>query len=125
VIRSLIFASVLLTVACGSGTSSAALTQADNGRTIELRIGDELVVSLEGNPTTGFDWELVAPVTPELAQIERTFTPQSTLIGAGGTVRYRFRAAAPGTAALRLAYRRSFESVPPLRSFGVDLTVRP
>lgn len=51
------------------------------------------------------------------------FTPQSTLLGAGGTVRYRFRAAAQGTTKLTLSYSRSFESVPPQRTFDVTINV--
>jgi predicted secreted protein len=32
------------------------LTEADAGRTIELRTGDRLSISLGGNPTTGYSW---------------------------------------------------------------------
>ena len=30
-----------------------------NGQTITIKTGDQLVLSLESNPTTGFDWELL------------------------------------------------------------------
>lgn len=37
-----------------SEQSTRPLTEADNGRSMELQVGDELEVTLPGNPTTGF-----------------------------------------------------------------------
>ena len=114
---------VFVTLSCAR-SNSIALAQDDSGRSIATSVGDEIVVSLEGNPTTGFDWAVVGPIAPVLEQIDRTFTPQSSALGAGGTVRYRFRTAAAGTTTLTLVYSRSFESVPPQRTFTVTVVAK-
>ena len=48
---------------CGSlllGACAAPLTVADNGRRIEIPIDGVVEVELEGNPTTGYSWEIAA-----------------------------------------------------------------
>jgi hypothetical protein len=34
-----------------------SLTETDAGRTIAMKKGDTLLVTLEGNPSTGYNWE--------------------------------------------------------------------
>ena len=42
--------------ACGGKTQT--VTENDNGKTVTLNTGDKLVVKLDGNPTTGYTWQL-------------------------------------------------------------------
>lgn len=121
-VRLIATVAIVLLAACAEQPATRTVTAAQSGTSVELRVGDTLVVALDGNPTTGFDWALVGSVTPPLELAERTFTPSGTALGAPGTVSYRFKAAAPGTTRIVMTYSRSWESVPPDRTF--ELAVR-
>ncbi len=114
----------LVLVACGGAGQTTTLTAAASGRTVELRIGDELVLQLDGSPGTGFDWELATTGAPVLSLRERSVGSTSTLPGGPATVTYRFRAAADGQAKLVAVYRRSWESLPPERTAELTIVAR-
>ena len=85
------------------------LTAADNGATIEVQPGDEIVVRLDENPTTGYRWQtdrLDGPLEPSGDAYEMS---ASGMIGGGGVHEFRFHASAPGTADLALKHWRSWE----------------
>lgn len=71
-----------------------------------MSVGDTLVLVLDGNPSTGYNWE-VGFYT--IGVIEPTgkpeYQPDSSLSGAGGTYTFRFLAVAEGESVLRLMYR--------------------
>jgi inhibitor of cysteine peptidase len=98
-----------------------------DGTTVSLSVNDELVVTLRGNPTTGYTWAISETNTTILAaQGEPTFTPESDMMGAPGQVVMRFKAIASGTAPLVLAYRRPFEpDVEPAATFAITVDVAP
>jgi predicted secreted protein len=89
--------------------ASIELGQADNGRHIEVRKGDVLVVRLPENPTTGARWAVDQDgglVEPEGAQ----FDPSGGKgIGAGGLRTLRFKATATGEGQLRLKMWQAWE----------------
>ena len=97
----------------------------DNGQQIELAVGQQLSVSLESNPTTGFRWEALELDQAVLRQEgEPTFKAESDLLGAAGTETLSFEALRPGQAVLQLVYRRSWETgVPPLETFECKVVV--
>jgi inhibitor of cysteine peptidase len=80
---------------------------------------------LEGNPTTGYTWEL-APGSGELVvlQGEPEFKADSSALGSGGVITLRFKAVKQGTGPLKLIYHRSFEpNTAPLETFAATLVV--
>ena len=113
---------ILAVASCAPQPTTLTVGAAQSGASIDLRVGDTLMVALESNPSTGFDWVLIGPTAPALDPGQRTYASSGTALGAAGTVTYRFRAAAEGTARLLIHYRRSWESLPPERTF--ELTVR-
>ena len=117
--------SLLLLASCAAQPTTRTVTFLQSGSSIDLRVGDTLLVALDGNPTTGFDWELVGSASPALDLAERSFAPSSAALGAPGTVTYRFKAAAQGSTDLVMNYSRSFESVPPERTFKLTVRVGP
>lgn len=119
----LVAAAAIAVAACTP--APAQLTAQDDGGSVVLVPDQELVISLESNPTTGYRWELDGPTPDMLTQLgEPDFTAQSQAMGAGGTEVWRFRATSPGAGALRLKYWRSFEpTVPPVETFEVGVTV--
>jgi predicted secreted protein len=44
----------------GRDRSVIKLEETDSGKTIETSMGDHIEVALEGNPTTGYTWEVVS-----------------------------------------------------------------
>ena len=118
---------VFLPVACAPTVRDATVIDDKSaGRSVEMRAGGTLDVSLEGNPTTGYMWEAASVDSAVLKQVgEREFTSNSQALGAGGNVRFRFRAVAPGQTRLKLIYHRPFEkNVPPEKTFEVNVVVR-
>jgi inhibitor of cysteine peptidase len=107
----------------------AALTLGakDNGRAIELASGQELVVSLESNPTTGYGWEVSGidgAVLVQLGEAEYAQGGAEGMVGAGGTETFRFTAQGSGQTTLTLIYHRAWEKdVEPIETFSVDVTV--
>ena len=101
------------------------LTQADSGSTITLHSDETLEIVLQGNPTTGYTWEVKSGSEALLKQKgEPEFTPDSKAMGSEGRMTFRFDVVAVGKAHLVLIYHRTFEpQVPPLRSFGIRVVV--
>jgi inhibitor of cysteine peptidase len=106
--------------------STVRLNKQDAGRQLELKTGDQLHVTLEANPGTGYQWEKVAGDEAILRSLgEPEFEPAGKGLGSGGHVHWRFEAAAPGQTTLQLIYHRSFEpGVPPIDTFQVSVVVR-
>jgi inhibitor of cysteine peptidase len=92
---------------------------------VEVRVGHVIEITLAGNPTTGYRWEVADPANGVLEQIgEPQYAADSDALGAGGKFTFRFRAVAKGRAALRLVYHRPFEkSAPPEETFTVTIVV--
>lgn len=105
--------------------TTAMLTLSDDGSSVTIDLGDVLVISLEGNPTTGYTWEPQdLDETVLTLSGEPVYEPASDALGASGTLTFTFEPVAAGEVDLTLVYHRPWESVPPLDTFGVTVTVR-
>ncbi|MET8975729.1 protease inhibitor I42 family protein [Streptomyces sp. NPDC004539] len=76
---------------------------------VSVRAGDDLVVELPENATTGFRWEVTSLDGLELTGDDHTPAPTVT-VGAGGTRVLRLRAEKAGEGRLELVYRRPWEA---------------
>ncbi|MFA6170482.1 MAG: protease inhibitor I42 family protein [Candidatus Margulisiibacteriota bacterium] len=102
------------------------LSEKDNGGDLHLTVGDTLIITLNANPTTGYNWEIES-LNPLLLEQrgQAQFHAQSQAIGAPGKMTFTFKAIAPGTCALGLVYRRPWEkNVSPIGIFKVTLTIK-
>jgi inhibitor of cysteine peptidase len=117
----------LITVAyLGRDRSVIKLEETDSGKTIELSMGDHIEVVLESNPATGYTWEVVSgqDLLEQVSEAEFVAASQQ-IVGAGGQMRFAFKAVAPGTTSLQLVYLRPFErDVEPQQAFSVQLNVK-
>ena len=109
--------------------SEVQLTDDENGSTVQLAPGGELIVSLASNPTTGFSWTVGEDSDAALVlQGEPRYVPPASttpIVGAGGTEVFSFKAETEGTARLILEYRRPFApDSPPDRTFSVTVEIR-
>lgn len=96
-----------------------------NGQTVTLEKGQQLVISLEGNPTTGYNWELVEFDETILRQVgEPEYKSDSMLIGSGGVITYTLEALESGKTNVKLIYHRGWETdVPPLEVYELFVEV--
>ena len=82
----------------------------DDGATIEMKVGEQVSLELEGNPTTGFSWQVAAIDPAVLAPAgEPDYVSESDASGAGGTYTFRFDAVGAGETEVVLLYYRSWE----------------
>jgi len=99
-----------------------------NGSRISLHPGDRLVITLEGNITTGYQWVILPNMDGVLElQGEPEYAASTkNLMGAGGVYHFTFKAIKAGTTQLNLKYYRSFEpaDVPPIETFTLDVDIQ-
>jgi predicted secreted protein len=92
------------------------------GDDITVHDGDEFVVALASNPTTGYMW--TAEDNPDVTFVSSHQTTASTLPGAPGSQELTFRADHTGSSTLELVYSRSFEpDQPPAQTAEFPVTV--
>lgn len=110
-----VFALALLLSGCAAGPAADApppvrLDLAASGDFATLEPGQELVIRLESNPSTGYDWQVVK-YSKELLSLEEDeyIPPENARIGQGGTKHFAFKALKPGSTVLELAYYRPWE----------------
>jgi len=104
------------------------LTAADNGKTIKLKLGDLVTISLKGNPTTGFSWRTAKLDGKSLEQKgEPKYTTnrhQPGMVGVGGMFVFTFKAAKPGKTEVNLEYVRPWEkNKKPVETFTATIEV--
>lgn len=102
------------------------ITEADAGHLIALRIGQELVLNLDSNPSTGYRWVQAETEKPVLVVLGKpAYKPASRLPGAGGLESWTFRAVERGEQSLKLEYLRPWEkNTPPAKTILLHFTVR-
>ena len=116
---------IVLLAACAAGSGPTRLGAADGGTTVHVKQGQTFEVALEGNPTTGYTWEVAPGSGDQVAlQGEPQFKADSNALGSGGIMTLRFEAVKQGTAPLKLIYHRTFEpNAAPLQTFEVTIVV--
>jgi len=120
---------VMLVLAAGCGSADQVeLTEADDGRQIEMEEGQTLVVTLASNPSTGYRWERAPSEAGVLQQSGDAEFKQGNvkgLVGASGHETLRFKATRTGTTKLELVYHRPWEQeAKPEGVFSVTVVVR-
>jgi inhibitor of cysteine peptidase len=102
---------------------SGPYTAEDNGRTIELSIDDPFEIELEGNPTTGYIWDVLSYDSTIIKQIGKAdYQPLSDAIGTGGKYTFKFQTITSGSTTLHLIYYKTFEKdILPIKTFGMKV----
>jgi inhibitor of cysteine peptidase len=101
--------------------ATTTLTAADDGATVDVGPGDEVVVELAENATTGFRWHVerldgpatlesdgYAPAGSPVRAPGQAPPPSDAVVGAGGTRQFRVRIDGPGTVELVLRLWREW-----------------
>jgi len=78
------------------------------GQSITVDQGNQFVIALAANPTTGYSWKAAA--NDNVEQVKSKFVQgDSKLMGADGTQFITFKATKRGSTTLQVDYARSFE----------------
>ena len=118
-----------LTVSCRS-PQQILLTNSDSGRTLDLCVGDTILVALSSNGTPGYDWyprhgagnvRILAEKGERYesdpdADGTRYFRPVE---GREGTHYFAYRVIGPGICGIAIEYKRSWEKKEPEKYFEV------
>jgi len=110
-------------------TNALELSAEHSGRTITVATGQDIVIRLKGNPTTGYSWK-VGEITGDTitSQGEPTYVadaPHRKVVGAGSTFVCKLLANKTGTSTVRLVYVRPWEKdTPPVQTFTVTIEVK-
>lgn len=89
-----------------AAAQTVELGAGDAGAPQQVQVGDELVLRLYSNPSTGTHWRVeastAAAVLETVADGRLLDPPPRRIVGSGGRYEWRFRAIAAGEATLRL-----------------------
>lgn len=86
------------------------LTQADNGKSVTMGLGEKIVLRLNENPTTGFQWALEQGNDEIVELVESDYIQApSPGVGAGGQHIWTFKAKKSGSARIALKLWRAWE----------------
>ncbi len=86
------------------------LDAGDDGAVVEVEVGEEIVLRLEGNATTGYAWQVTAE-DPAVLSLRGgpDYESSSDADGAGGTYTFHFDALGPGETQVVLQYFPTWE----------------
>jgi predicted secreted protein len=118
---------MLLSMDVGGVSMETLVINGEASNPVVLRVGEELVVELEENGTTGFEWE-ARPDADDVIKVKRSefVAAPSGQPGAAGRRRFVLSADRPGRAMLSLHLRRSWEaSRPPRQTRTIEVVVEP
>jgi inhibitor of cysteine peptidase len=111
--------------ACGGDESGQVVRLApepNGSASVTVGVGDTVVVSLEANPTTGYEWQFTAGDTFTIEKSEYVPDPNpDELVGKGGTQVVTLKVTEAGESDLTGTYGRSWET--PAPGAGPDVTV--
>jgi inhibitor of cysteine peptidase len=116
----LILAGLVLS-ACGA----QQITENMDGQTVTVKPGETFTITLTGNPTTGYGWQMADLNTAVLKILsEPSYKPDTLMTGSGGTYVYKFEAVGAGTATIKFNYLRAWEKNKlPYKTFTITVAV--
>jgi len=93
---------------------------------ITTKVGEEFTITLDSNPTTGYQWKLSDNFTEGIVKLVKSeyMDPETEMVGVGGNEIWTFKAIEPGETTVDLEYVRPWETgVEPVvvKSFGVTV----
>lgn len=92
---------------------SFGMTEADNGKSFSVLEGQNVVLKLSSNPTTGYRW--VVADDDDFGTAKETYKSNSHAVGSGGTQTFTWKTkdasiAMLGSHTVKLEYKRSWEA---------------
>ncbi|MFC1902551.1 protease inhibitor I42 family protein [Chloroflexota bacterium] len=95
-----------------TGCAGGAETYTDPGQAISIGVGEEFIIALGSNPTTGYSWQASHDETMVKllsSDCEMGEAAKEGAVGAGGTELFQFKALKAGKTEITLVYKRPWE----------------
>jgi inhibitor of cysteine peptidase len=110
----------------GLAASPKIITEADANHLVTLQTGQEAVLKLPSNRSTGYSWLLTDSKDSVLTSLGKpTYQVSRSLPGAGGIETWKFQATKAGNGSLKFEYRRPWEKkVAPAKTVFFYVTVK-
>jgi inhibitor of cysteine peptidase len=99
---------ILLLAGCASGAPKEFTSPE---QTISVQVGEQFVITLDSNPTTGYNWEANFD-QGFLKLVKSEYKPKDkpeAMVGAGGKQQFIFEALKKGDTQVKLTYKRPWE----------------
>jgi inhibitor of cysteine peptidase len=111
----------------GAFNADVEVTDADNGKSYTVRAGDHIQITLNSNPTTGYEWAVQSIKGTVISYLGSNYQSSgASMPGTGGTQTLTFRAELPGDSPIELKYWRSFEGDSSIgQTFSIQVKVEP
>src|SRR5207253_7122186 len=123
--RLLLPLSLALLAACASQPRQNVTVDKQSECPVQLKTGQNLILTLPSNPTTGYRWAIQDSAGGVLRSLspEVYSNPQDTgLVGSGGQSTWRFQSFAAGNGRLRLTYSQPWApEVPAVETFDCPI----
>ena len=102
------------------------LVQTDDGRTVDVAVGDTVRIVLPENATTGYRWAIDRYDRDVIEAVATEPNYTGAAVGSGGEVAFVFQAKKAGTGEIALKNWRHFEGDASVRSrFRLRLNMKP
>lgn len=85
-----------------------AFNETNNNETVTVSTGSEITISLDENPTTGYEWNVTSSAGLEYVN-DTYIVPETELVGAGGMHVWQYLAAEEGAAEFTAINKRPWE----------------
>ena len=125
--RLLLPLSLCLLTACASAPKQNVTVENQSACPLQLKTGQNLILTLPSNPTTGYRWAIqdsAGGVLRSLGPEVYTSSDNGQLLGSGGQSTWRFQVFAPGSGRLRLTSQQPWEpEAEPAQVFDCPITV--
>lgn len=92
-------------------TSGQPEVYSDHGKVIQTGVGEQFIIALEANPTTGYSWETKfdSSLLKQVGGDYEAASSKSGMVGGGGEQRFTFQALKKGETTITLIYKRPWE----------------
>jgi inhibitor of cysteine peptidase len=100
------------------------MTEADDGKTFRVQVGDTMDLSLQENAASGYRWTFES-LDSKMIAMQGDYGGSSHPVGSGGTMKWTLKAIMPGTTEVRLKLWRHWEGDSSVQKrFAVTLIIR-
>jgi inhibitor of cysteine peptidase len=115
-----------MVIGCGSGGPKTYTTSNTN---ITANVGEQFVIKLASNKTTGFQWSITGSLdTAVVKKVKSAYIAGKSTnneVGVGGVEQWTFEAVGAGTTKIVMVYSRPFEKgVQPAQTVTFNVTVQ-
>lgn len=86
----------------------------------------EIVIELEGNPTTGYEWIIAENTNVDITEIKSEYIPDKhddEVVGVGGVYKFTVKGLQEGEADVKFVYKRAWEENPDDKTVVYHFTV--